>query len=552
DSRWMTRHTDQDASGKKSFYSATSSPSEVKLEMSVAQGAVPTWSITTGGNMRFGDGVAAAAASIDFYNDRLRFSGKGIEFSASAPIQVYGTLTLTGAIRSPGPPLSLLGTAGGAFLDQVQRVTAADLSAFVGQPTLAAGAIGYGDGSNKLTGLVGSLKWDSSLLRLGILNTSPQATLDMVGSFKLTNTTTSASFPGGLLSVTDTSTSSAEWTPRHLTGLQVTTSKTGSATYVTSATLTGILGWGTFTAGSASNLITMRSVMQVGAAAAGPTLVSAFGFYSGFVASAGTAGTISTLVHYFCTDFPAGGIPQPVEVYGLQVPQLTSGTGATRTAGIRLDLSTTGVGQRFNLYAPGHAHSHFAGHVGIGTATPSARLECGVGGTTLAPMRLSASSTSSTILTTPIAGAFESRGDRLLFTDLGPVRHPLAFWDDYSFTNDPAAVPGGGAGFDETGHMTATLDPVNVIGTGDFTVWCRFRVPAVFRGPTLDGVWSIAASNALGSTYTNAARLDVNSSQLVFSLSLSGSHGLELRFSNFLTNYGGGMLEGGEGGKRTH
>src|SRR4030095_4308662 len=165
DSRWMTRHTDQDASGKKSFYSATSSPSEVKLEMSVAQGAVPTWSITTGRNVRCGDGVAAAAASIDFYNDRLRFSGKGIEFSASAPIQVYGTLTLTGAISSPGTPLSLLGLAGAAFLDQVQRVTAADLSAFVGQPTLAAGAIGYGDGSEKLTGPGGGPEGGSSPLR---------------------------------------------------------------------------------------------------------------------------------------------------------------------------------------------------------------------------------------------------------------------------------------------------------------------------------------------------------------------------------------------------
>jgi hypothetical protein len=91
-------------------------------------------------------------------------------------------------------------------------------------------------------------------------------------------------------------------------------------------------------------------------------------------------------------------------------------------------------------HCSGNALNYLAGNLGLGVTTPTSRLEFAVGSTTLAPARFASTSSTATLLTTPIAGALESRGDRLTFTDTTPTRRLLAHLDDLNFTNDGSSA----------------------------------------------------------------------------------------------------------------
>lgn len=120
-----------------------------------------------------------------------------------------------------------------------------------------------------------------------------------------------------------------------------------------------------------------------------------------------------------------------------------------------------------------------------GLHTFNAGVTLGPGTTSLAPIRFNGST--NLLVSTPAAGMLETdlagsnlpRG-RLYFTDWVPVRHPIAFQDDCTFTNDGTVQAGAGVAFygvsGTLNFLTSTLDG-QVIGTGDFAVWVRFKLP---------------------------------------------------------------------------
>jgi hypothetical protein len=139
-------------------------------------------------------------------------------------------------------------------------------------------------------------------------------------------------------------------------------------------------------------------------------------------------------------------------------------------------------------------------------ATPAALLDLGSGTTTVPPVRFHPSINSR--VTTLAPGALETdlatatpRG-RLYFTDGVPARRGLAFTDELNFTNDPWAASGGGVGFygqsGANNFLIAAMDG-QVIGTGDFTVWMRFKVDGIQINGIGYGLFSLTSS-ATGGT----------------------------------------------------
>jgi hypothetical protein len=59
--------------------------------------------------------------------------------------------------------------------------------------------------------------------------------------------------------------------------------------------------------------------------------------------------------------------PQPQYHYGFVCPQISSATGAVRTAGLYLALTTSGIGERYAIYSVGNANEFpLAGNLGLG------------------------------------------------------------------------------------------------------------------------------------------------------------------------------------------
>jgi len=545
DARWVTVATAQDVTAVKRWKAG--SASTALIELWATPNAVPSLSITAGGSVQWGDGLVAPFAGIQLQNDRLTVSGKAWEFASTSQVKFTSAITTTGA------PTFVLGLDAS---DMVRRVNLGDLLTYTGVPLLAANAVGYGDASGRLTGNAATLRFDftAGQEKLGIRCT-PASTLDVLGTFNLSNTVTSGPFPGGLIGVVDNSASNADWNSRSLYGLYVSANKNGAATFIGSANLYAITGTAVISNGSVSGLVGVRANINIGAAAGGPTVNNVWAFYSTSATPAGIAGTIGAYTHFHADSLST--MPQPGEHYGFRCVNLASGAGASRTAGLRLDLVSTGLGQRFNIYAPGDAVSYFAGPIGLGVTltpavtsppsaiTPTARLEFAVGTTTLAPIRFAPTSALTSLLSPPLAGHLESTGDRLNFTDTVPSRHALAFYDDLGFTNDSSATPVGGVIFDQSAHMLAALDLANSIGQGDFTLWARFRMPAAFRGPNVDGVCGVSSSSSTGLTYNNAAKIVIGSAgQVYFYISTdSGNYRVLKTVGLFFSVYGGKVVD---------
>ena len=534
DQHWMTLHTDQDVSGTKSWYSTTASASEVMLATSVAEGQVNSWNVTSGGTHRFGDGVAAPAATIDFANDRLRFSGKPVHFDTTAVVRA------TSALSGQGVPAFLLGL---TVNDDWQRVNASDISNFVGNAALTAGAVGYGDATNRLTGDPAIFKWDATNKRLGIGVSSPAYALDVLGTVNQAQTITSAAgliatYPGLRLQATDTSANNADWTNRTMIGSYVSIAKTGTAAFVTAAFIEGMRISAIASAGSVSNVIGLRLAYGAGNSGAGASSGTITGVYSQPTnGGLGSVGTITNLYQFLCLDSVA---PFPLigTHYGFRCANLTSGAGATTTAGLALELSTAGSGSRFNVYATGTAPNYFAGNMGLGITAPAARLEFAVGSTALAPLRFAPTSAASTLLSAPIAGAVESRGDRLTFTDITPTRKNFAFLEDVTFTNDASATESGAVLFGQSGYALSTLE-TTPIGQGDVTLSARFQCPPAFRGPSIDGIMSISSDGA--NPWNNSLRLCLSSGgalQFIIATALGNYRGIQLAGNFFTLNAG--------------
>jgi len=537
DGHWMTLHTAQTVDGAKTWESSTSSASETLIAVRTGPASAnPTWLVKAGGAVFWGDGVAAPTASIDFANNRLRFDGKPVEFAATAVIRA------TSALSGQGTPTTLLGL---TATDDVQRVTAANLSAFLGSPTLAAGAVGYGGSDGRLTGNASVFAWDAVNTRLGLGLASPAATLDIVGSLKLVNSVTSGTYPGLNLSVTDTSAASADWTSRTLIGQSLAVTKSGEATHVTSGVLEGQRTTVNVSNGTLSALFGHKLLIVVGRSVSGVAVTAVYGYYSQPSGAAGSVGTVQSLYQFAAADRVAPW-PQPVVHYAFHSPNLTSATGATRTAGLALELSSTGSGERFNIYAPGSAANYLAGNLGLGVTAPAARLEFAVGTTTLAPVRFAAASAATSLLNTPLAGMLESRGDRLTFTDATPSRHLLAYLDDGGFTNDPSAAPGGAVVFGVGDYIEAPLTAAGyteAIGTDPYTLWARFLVPITYRGPSQDFIVAVQSSSR-GSQFPVGLVMTVGSAgQLYFYLASSGTNFSRFQRLGLCADLGGRVVD---------
>lgn len=108
--------------------------------------------------------------------------------------------------------------------------------------------------------------------------------------------------------------------------------------------------------------------------------------------------------------------------YGVMID---AGAGsATNNYGLYIaNTSSVTASQTYNFYSAGaNSKNHFAGYVGIGVTSPTARLHLAAGTSSLATFKL----TSSTLLTTPASGAIEYDGFNLYYTDGTNTRKTLA------------------------------------------------------------------------------------------------------------------------------
>jgi hypothetical protein len=537
DSRWVTLNTAQTLAGTKTWQSASSDPSEAMVRLRTSGASAIAWQVTAGGTVSWGDGVAPPVASLDFSNDRLRVSGKPFWFDTTAPVRISSALPT-------GPaPVTVLGL---TVNDDVQEIAAADLWTWLGQPTLAAGAVGFGNAGNRLSGNANLFTWDAINNRLGINVAAPSVALDVLGASLLTNNVTTGTYPGSRAVITDTSNNSADWTLRNLIGSLVRTVKAGTAAFVTTGAITSLRSELVLAGGSVTYAAGIVSVVAPGGAAIPASATSLYAFLSSPLGAAGSLGTIGTFAH-FQVLAPAPPFPQASEHYGFRCADLPSVTGATITAGVRIDMSGPGVGTRYALYASSTANSFFGGPIGLGVTDPTgARLYLGVGTATQAPMRFAGSSSSSSLLTSPVGGAFESSGDRLHFTTATPTRRGLAFIDEIGFTNDPNAAQAGGVVLTPTDRVSASLTAAGYtedIGSDPFSLWVRFRVPTAFRGPNADSIAGIGPTST--SSVNNGCILWIDSVG-AFKLTFYGVSGGNSRFgtaTGFRTSYGGAIVD---------
>lgn len=136
----------------------------------------------------------------------------------------------------------------------------------------------------------------------------------------------------------------------------------------------------------------------------------------------------------------------------------------------------------------------------IGTSVISALLGFGAGSAAVPPIRFAA--TSNVLTSALVAGTFESDNARLYFTNtINSVvsRHGMAMLDDLNQFNDPNAENAGAVNFNTnaTGFNMAVAN-INsqVIGTGDITVACRARFPAV--SAAAQHLWAITSATSGG------------------------------------------------------
>lgn len=545
DTRWVTTSTVQNITELKTWHSGVGDTSKRMVAFKEHVGiAHPQLTFLAGGAINMGDGIASPAGILDFNTDRMRFSGKPVWFSTGA------TFKLDTALASAGAPTMLLGLDAS---NVVRQVNAGDFSSFFGQPTLAATAVGFGDATGRLTGNATKFTWLDATGRLGVNKAVPVTTLDVVGIGQITNIFTSGvAVVGSLgLSVDDTSNSSADWTSRTLVSMDVTVRKSGAATYVTAAVLHASRHSLYLDDGSVSLALAVIARPAIGGTGGKvPSAVLAGSFYSQPIGAAGTGGSIAAFQHYTVVE-PTGGAPISSHT-GLHIPDLTA---LSTVRGISLGLVKAGTGTRHAIYSGGDANSYFAGNLGLGVTTPTARLDITPGTTVLAPMRLTSAgavAASTVLLATPLAGMVESDlttqnlRSRLYYTDGVPVRHTLAYWADVTFTNDANAQMAGAVRFYgpiAASMAVATMDG-QVIGTGDFSGWFRFRVPAVTSSASM-GVWNLTSSTSNGSgPYDFGGTFDSGALTLTIVIrDGSGGYGGGSRYWLGLATYAGRVVD---------
>jgi hypothetical protein len=545
DTRWVTTSTVQNITELKTWHSGVGDSSKRMVAFKEHAGIVhPQLTFLAGGAINMGDGVTSPAGVIDFNTDRMRFTGKPVWFSTGA------TFKLDTALASAGAPTILLGLDAS---NVVRQVNAADFSSFFGQPALAATAVGFGDATGRLTGNASKFTWIDVTGRLGVNKAVPVLTLDVVGSGQIVNTVASGGLVAGnlTLNVDDTSTSSADWTSRTLLSLDVSARKSGSATYVTGAALFSSRHSVYLDDGSASLVLAVLARPAVGGTGGKVPTASLVGsFYSQPTGAAGTGGSIATFQHYTAID--ATGVAPISAHVGLSISNLI---GLSTVRGIALALVKAGTGVRHAIYSSGDADNYLAGNLGLGLSTPTARLDITPGSTVLAPMRLASAGAvpaTDVLLTTPLAGMIESDlttqnlRSRLYYTDGVPVRHTLAYWADVTFTNDANAQMSGAVKFlgPIAGSMaTATMDG-QVIGTGDFSGWFRFRVPIASSTAAI-GVWNLTSSTSLGTgPYDFGGTFDPGALTLTIVIrDGSGGYGNGSRYWLGLATYAGRVVD---------
>jgi hypothetical protein len=192
-------------------------------------------------------------------------------------------------------------------------------------------------------------------------------------------------------------------------------------------------------------------------------------------------------------------------------------------------------GTRFSVF--GEAHVQSATGIGIVPAAAS-WLELAPGTTSKAPIRFGTGS----LLTTPVSGSVENNGTRLWYTDSTPTRRGIAFIDDANFTSDGTARPGGAVILGPLDRITASLGS-ELIGTDPISIWVRFLVPRVFRGPGSDCVVSVNGGG-VGAGFTYAASIQITSSgQLRFEVSANGADQVQVNVANVIATYGGTIID---------
>ncbi|WP_409480206.1 tail fiber domain-containing protein [Pseudobdellovibrio sp. HCB154] len=147
------------------------------------------------------------------------------------------------------------------------------------------------------------------------------------------------------------------------------------------------------------------------------TATSMYGVYSRSYAYNGHVG--SSYGGYFSSSSQGGSITNNFGIFAD-----ASGVAAQSNYGVYIaNTGSVVASQTYNLYSAGiNSNNHFAGFVGIGVTSPTARLHLPAGTATTAAFKL----TSSTLLTTPVSGAIEYDGTNLYYTDGTSTRKTLA------------------------------------------------------------------------------------------------------------------------------
>jgi hypothetical protein len=138
---------------------------------------------------------------------------------------------------------------------------------------------------------------------------------------------------------------------------------------------------------------------------------------------AGNIGTYQGI--YIRTPANSGG-GAITNLYGIQMDSLNTGTNVKA-----IHLNVAAGANKFNMFVEGTAINYFAGAVGCGTYSATARVHIAAGTATASTAPLKLTQASAVVLTTPEAGAIECNdGDLLYYTiKTGPTRKTIAFTD---------------------------------------------------------------------------------------------------------------------------
>lgn len=251
-----------------------------------------------------------------------------------------------------------------------------------GVTSLPAGRIPFGAGTSAFASSA-NLFWDSANSRLGIGMTSPDVRVTISGSTTISSQVNVAARIGAnvtsdllLGSVNGNSPFIASQGAYPLVfftnaaeRMRIGSDGTIGVNSVNNSAVQFVFGGTAPTVGAASYGVSYNQTVP----AASTSSANGFSTYIGTEAASFTCGT---LAHFFASQAPLGTNSAVTTQYGFSVANTL--TGATNNIGFRGDIAS-GTG-RWNFYASGTADNYFAGNVGIGVASPLAKLDIGGGG----------------------------------------------------------------------------------------------------------------------------------------------------------------------------